>query len=543
VYDRAKAERPIRFYERLLKLTAGRFLGKPFELAAWQAFAIAQIFGHVDSNGQRLVSEAFIQIAKKNGKSEWAAGLALYLLLADNEPAAEIYGAAASRAQAGLVFNVAAKMVGQSRELHDRLKVYRRSQRIVKRADPWSFYQVISADANTGDGVNPHACIFDEIHRQRHTELYNVLKFGMSARSQGLMLGITTAGAQDASPLARGLYEKARRVQRGELKDPSFFGLVFEGDQKRWQNRGKPGTAQSREAILSGKAKSPWKRKPTGWYAANPSLEGNPGGFLRLADLESDCRDAQQSPAQLNDFLRLRLDLWTESVVRWIPQEKWDDCKGKVHDADDYGGRRCFIGGDLSSTRDVTAIVYLIEDGAGWTLLPKLYLPEVGVELRSRADGVPYAHWAAQGYLTLTPGPTINYDYILRDVLELSKIFSVDSVTFDRWNAQGLAQDLDDEGFTVRLISQGFGDMSPAAKEFERMVYAGELLHGGNPLLDWMVSCTEVATNTTGEIRPKKPDRQTSTKRIDGVVAAINAVTGLMRDEGDGGIGITVLSA
>lgn len=528
MFSRAKALRPVNFFEKVLRLTVGRFRGKPFSLLPWQLFALCHIFGNVDSVGSRLCREAFIQVAKKNGKSEFAAGVALYLLLCDNEPAAHIYGAAASIEQAGIVFHTAAEMVGQSRHLSDRLIVRKRSKRIYLRRDPASFYQVISSDAATGDGINPHAMIFDEVHRQRDTELYSIGKFGMAAREQPLMFGITTAGAEGESPVAQAGYMRAKLRETG-VSDPKFFGLVFEGNRKRWKVKGKAGRPVTRATMLKG-GKNLWRRKPTGWYAGNPSLEGNPGGFLKLADLEDAAAAAEAAPVGLNDFLRLRLDIWTESVNRWIPGETWKKC-GRRLDLEKLEGRRCWVGADLSTTRDITAVAFLFEpeeDGAPYVTFGRYYLPQEGIDAKARRDNQPYPSWASQGHLTLTPGPTIDYHRIYQDIIELSKLYDIQSVTMDRWNAQSIADDLSEAGLELTLIGQGFGDVNAGLKELERMIHKGPkaFQHDRNPVLAYNCACAEALSNANGDIRLKKPDRLKSTKRIDGMVALGNAMVG-----------------
>ena len=525
MFSKAAAVRPIRFFERVLKLTVGRFRGNPFHLMPWQRFTLAQCFGNLDSNGLRLVREAYIQIAKKNGKSEFAAGIGLYMLLADNEPASHVYGAAAAKEQAGIVFNVASEMVKQSRMLSERLVVHPSRKRIILRRDPASFYQVISSDDNTGDGINPHAVIFDEVHRQKSTGLYSILKYGMAARDQPFMLSITTAGAQDVSPVAQAYYNRAQ-VQ-AETKDPSFFGLVFEGDKKNWKKKGKPGAACKDSTIERGGKL--WRRKPTGWFAGNPSLEGNPGGFMRVADLEREVVSAEAAPATLNDFIRLRLDIWTESVSRWIPSEQWKAIEKRTN-REKLQGERCYLGMDLSSTRDITAVAWTFELGGGkFESFGRYYLPEDGIEARAKRDNVPYQLWASQGFLTLTPGVSVDYDFIYRDIVELSKLYQVASITSDRWNAQGLASDLSQAGFEVRLIPQSFTEVSPAAKEVERLIRSKDLRHDKNPAMAWMCACTEIITNSEDLIRLKKPDRKKDSRRIDGMQALVNSFVGLAK--------------
>lgn len=537
-FNTPKVQRVNRFFERVLKLTTGQYWGKPFELAPWQKFANAQIFGPCDSDGLRLVREVYLTIAKKNGKTEWMAGLGLAILLLDEEYAAEVYGLASSREQAGICFRTAQRMVAQSRILQERLQVYTGSKTIaLRRGGGFSFWKVLSADASTGDGPNPHAVLYDELHRAKDAELYDTMKAGADTRAQPLIIGATTAGDED-SGLAKRQHEYAELVQNGDIQDRSFLPLLFQHtDPKDWKNQGQPGVANSTEEIESGGKL--WLAPPTGWYAANPSLEGNPGGFIKLEKVEQSAKKAETNPLELQNFQRFRLNMWMSTVARWIPDEEWRACRVQL--PEDLDGCRTWVGVDLSSTRDITAVAWLIDCRGQLLLDVRFYMPDHNLQERSKADQLPYASWAAKGLLTLTPGRMVNYDRVFEDIRSMP--LDIDSIVIDRWNAGNIAQDLDAEGYDVRMISQGYGDLGPACKEFERLLGEQEIGHNGNQIMDWMVACTETQQDNQGNIRPKRPNRKRSRKRIDGVAAAINAVVAYQRGGEDEDVGITVLSA
>jgi phage terminase large subunit-like protein len=299
-FDQRKADDAVRFFESYLRHTKGRFAGTPFLLKPWQAQIVRDIFGTVDGEGCRQYRMAYIETPRKNGKSELAAGIALKLLLADGEPGAEIYSAAADRNQAAIVFKVAASMVRRSPALRRRCRILDSARTIVApRTD--SVYRVLSADGPRQHGLNPSGVIFDELHTQKELgdgSLWEALTTGSDTRTQPLIFAITTAGIPGESPLWEQLHNEALEVLRDPAADPRLYAVIYAaGDDDDW----------TQEAT---------------WFKANPAL----GDFLDLTSVRADCLRAQRNPVYENTFRRLRLNQRTQQETRYIPIAEWDAC-------------------------------------------------------------------------------------------------------------------------------------------------------------------------------------------------------------------------
>lgn len=512
-FDQVKADLAVRFFEQCLAHTKGIFARKPFLLPPWQATIVRDLFGTVRRNGLRQYSTAYVEIPKKNGKTELAAGIALFGLLMDDEPGAEVYSAAATREQAALVFRVAAQMVRQSEELSDLCRIVDYSKTIYLKEDPNSFYKAISADAGTQDGINPHFVIFDELHRQKTRDLWDVLKMGSDTRTQPLLFAITTAGVHGESPVCWEQHEYARSILKGIFTDPSFYPVIYAlGDGEDWAFEGEPAR----------------RGKPaTGWFKANPAL----GDFLRVEKVREAAEKAKRVPAEQNSFRRLRLNEWTSQETRWIALAEWDAC-GEPFNPIELIGKPCYAGLDLSSTQDITALVLLFPEGDQLFVLPTFWLPGDGIAEKSRKDRVTYDLWAKQRLVELTPGNLIDYAGIRQRINELGEMYDIREIGMDPWNGTQLMTQLEEDGFKVLPIRQGFASLSAPSKEFERRILSRSLRHGAHPVLRWMMDCTSVRQDPAGNIKPVKPDRLQSTKRIDGIVAIINGLARVMVQKG-----------
>jgi len=492
-FDAAAAERVREFFRKFLRHSKGEWAGKPFELLPWQwEDVVAPLFGWKRPDGLRRFRKAYIEIPKKNGKSTLAAGLALYLLVADGEPGAEIYSAAADRDQASIVFNEAALMVRASPGLKGRALVTDSRKQI-----GWplsnSYYKALSADVPTKEGLNWHGLLFDELHAQRTRRLWDALMYGGIARRQPLSVAITTAG-YDRESICYEQHEYARRVTEGQVRDLSFLPVLYAAG-----------------------AKDDWT-KSKAWRKANPSM----GVIFSEASLARDCQEARESPRKENAFRQRRLNQWTEQAERWLVMEKWDACGGEA-DAGALAGRPCYAGLDLSSTTDLTALVLLFppaEEEKGWSVLAFFWAPETGARKREDRDGVPYLTWAKEGLVELTPGEIVDYDRIRTRINALGERYKICEIALDRWNATQLATQLDGDGFTVVPFGQGYASMSGPSKELEKRILAGELAHGGNPVMRWMAANAAVERDAADNIKPSK---KKSTERIDGIVALVMA--------------------
>ncbi|MGB7479862.1 MAG: terminase TerL endonuclease subunit [Burkholderiaceae bacterium] len=495
-YDGAAAERAVQFFAKVLTHTKGEWAGQPLVLSDWQADQIIRpLFGWKRQDGTRRYRTAYIQIPRKAGKSTLSAGIALYCLLADGEAGAEVYSAAADREQAAIVFEMAKGMADASAALRSRVKSYKRSITVQATA---SSYKVLSADAFTKHGLNASCIIFDELHAQPNRELWDVLTTSTGARKQPLTVAITTAG-YDRHSICYELYSHACKVRDGILIDDAFLPVIYEaGKDDDWQD-------------------------PATWHKAHPSL----GVSVQESYLAAECLKAQQMPAYENTFRRLMLNQWTEQATRWLSMEAWDKCGG---DLPDLAGMACYAGLDLSTTTDISALVLAFPVGGTVHLLPFFFVPQEGVKKRSERDRVPYDQWIKQGHIIATPGAVIDYDYIRAKLNELAERYQIKEIAIDRWNAAQLSTQLSGDGFEMIGFGQGFASMSSPTKELEKRIIAGEINHGGNPVLRWMASNVATEQDAAGNVKPSK---KKSTERIDGIVAAIMCLGRIGVDAGD----------
>ena len=503
-YDKKKADRAVTFIENLCH-TKGKWAGTPFWLLPWQEQLIRDIFGIVKPDGNRQFRTAFVEICKKVGKSELAAAVALYLLYADNEPSAEVYGAAADRQQASIVFDVAKQKVEMSPALMKRSKLMGATKRIVNYSNA-GYYQVLSAEVGGKHGFSVSGLVFDEIHTQPNRQLYDVLTKGSSdARQNPLHFIITTAG-NDRHSIAYELHTKAVDILEGRRVDPTFYPVVYGlKDDEDWEDE-------------------------ANWYKVNPSL----GYTVDIERLRDAYREAKQNPADEITFKWLRCNMWVSSTVAWIPDAIYMRGNEPI-DMDALAGRDCYAGLDLSSTGDITALVLIFpprDEEEKYVLLPYFWIPEETIPRRVKANSVPYDIWEKQGYIMSTEGNVIHYDFIEKFIMDLSEKYHILEIAVDRWNATQMIQNLEGEGFTIVPFGQGFSSMSAPTKEFYRLLMEGRIIHGGNPVLRWMAGNVVIDTDPAGNIKVTKAK---SKEKIDGIVAAIMALDRCIRQEGQSG--------
>ena len=497
-YDKAAADYAVGFIECLCH-TKGTWAGKPFELIDWQERIIRDLFGILKPNGYRQFNTAYIEIGKKNGKSELAAAVALLLCCGDGEERAEVYGCAADRQQASIVFEVAADMVRMCPALGKRVKILASQKRMVYLPTN-SFYQVLSAEAYSKHGFNIHGVVFDELHTQPNRKLFDVMTKGSGdARMQPLYFLITTAGT-DTQSICYETHQKAKDILEGRKIDSTFYPVIYGAkEDEDWTD-------------------------PEVWKRSNPSL----GITVGIDKVQAACDSARQNPAEENSFRQLRLNQWVKQSVRWMPMDKWDACAAPV-DAEELKGRVCYGGLDLSSTTDVTAFVLMFpptEEDEPFAVLPYFWIPEENLELRVRRDHVPYDVWQKQGFLMTTEGNVVHYGFIEKFIEELGEKYNIREIAFDRWGAVQMVQNLEGMGFTVVPFGQGFKDMSPPTKELMKLTLEKKIAHGGHPVLRWMADNIFIRTDPAGNI---KADKEKSTERIDGVIALIMALDRAIR--------------
>lgn len=486
-WDADAAERVISFFPACLNHTKG-FIGK-FELAPWQQDIFATLFGWKRPDGTRRYREAFVAVPRKNGKTSICAGLGLYCLSCDGEKGPEVYCAAFSRDQATLLFDPAAHMVRKNPRMADSLVIHDSVKRIIDHRCG-GFMRAIPAEAASSHGFNASAVIFDELHTQPNRELYDVLKTSTGARKQPLFVSITTAG-YDRHSICWEVWEYARKVRDGIIEDPHFLPVVYEmpegGD---WTDRKL-------------------------WRSVNP----NYGVSVSAEYLEESFNRAMAIPAYENTFRNLHLNQWVEQATRWFSMDRWDEGD---RDPDIVYGDECWAGLDLSATTDVSAFVMAFPrpDGS-FAVRCKFWVPGDSARERELRDRVPYGLWQRDDAITFTPGASVDYDMIRKDINDLREQFNIHTIAIDRWNANQLAHQLQADQFNVGFFGQGFASMNSPSKLLESLIAEGKLVHGGDPVLRWMASNVAVETDAAGNIKPSK---KASTERIDGIVALCMAL-------------------
>lgn len=534
-FDAGRADLVCEWFPKYCSHNKGLFAGQSFDLLDYQQQLILRpLFGWVDQRGIRRFRKSYIEIPKKNGKTQLIAGLALYMLLADQEPGAEVYVAAADRFQAGILFKAASAMVAANTKLQSRLTVHRNA--ILSNNDPAAFFQVLSSEASTKHGPNIHCLIMDELHAQPDRDLVETLTRGVIARDQPLILMITTAGDDDESICAEEC-EYAKGVLSGRIEDEQHLPIIFEArPDEDWQS-------------------------PATWARVNPGL----GYTIQLPALEAFAREAANEPRKQNDFLRYHLNRWVNQATAWIPVDWWDACKAPMPSDDVLRSATCAVGIDMAQKIDLasgTAVFRLPleeparRDDAGEievlseapdgtvvkhkhrlnyriAIMPAFWLPQDTIRERAKKDGVPYDQWVKQELLYETNGAVIDSDAIVNyfapdgDLVTRFPLLRQAQFGYDPAFATEIALDLRDvHGYQVVEVLQGYKYLSEACQVFEALVKSGRVIHGGHRLLRWNLENVAVKTDDSGRIRPVKPRK--ATKRIDGIVATLIALSRLM---------------
>lgn len=513
------------FFERYLTLT-GDYAGQPFTLMPWTRQVLRDVFGTLDDDGLRQYRDIYLEVPKKNTKTTFCAGLVLYCLASSTNSGTEVYSAATSKDQAAHVFRAACQMVNRNATLTRRLRIIDSSKRILRRDDATISYAAISADGDIHDGIQPAFVVRDELHRWRTRkalELNEILERGMITRREPLVIDITTAGEANESPLCWRRHEYARQVGEGTLQDRRFYGKIWAADLQKYDWR-------SREARRQ----------------ANPSHEDN-GGYLTDSAIEDLCIKAQNDPRAKNDYLRYHLNVWSFGHYGdpAIDMGKWQAAGGStdlrtwpMYDVErlvsewDLRGRECYAGIDASWTTDLTALALIFPpeaDEGQWTLVPFVWLPEEKVKEREFRDKVPYSEWVRRGFLEATPGSAVDQDAIVERLDWARDKFDLRDVAFDPWNFKATAQRLERQGYLMVDIPQNYGHLSEATKKLLELIETGQLRHGNNPVANYCASCLNLQGDRKDNVQPAKPERLKSSKRIDVIAAAIDALARVVR--------------
>ncbi len=485
-FDRKAAIRAIGFIEKL-KHTKGKWAGQRFKLESWQQFILWNIFGWMKADGTRRFRYAYVEIARKNGKTALSAGIGLYMLFADGEARPEVYSAATVKDQARICFSDAVEIVKKT-DLKNYLSPYRNS--IVYELKGGTM-KPLSSDYGTHDGLNPSCGIIDEFHAHKDSGMFDVIKSAFGARRQPLMFIITTAGfnKNGACYAYRG---NVIKILQGINEDDSLFGIIYTLDSKEeWDN-------------------------PKMWIKSNPNL----GVSVFPEYLADQVNDAKNRPEAVRNVMTKNVNLWVDAEKTWILDDMWQKCIGTT-DIESLRGCQCWGGLDLSNVSDITAFVLLFHENEKFQLLPFFWIPEDKMMEKIRKENINYDKWAALGFVKVTAGNVLDYDFVKADILQIIEIYDLQSTAYDRWNASQTIIDLQNEGMECSPFGQGYGSMGAPTKEFEKMVLTEKIEHFGNPVLRWMMASTVVKTDPAGNI---KPDKEKSSQKIDGIVASIMAL-------------------
>lgn len=491
-FDRDDAQFVIDFF-RVLKHSKGKWAGKPFDLAPWQKFILWVLFGWKRADGTRRFRIAYTEVSRKNGKSTLAAGIGLYLLVADGEAGAEVYSAATKMDQAKIIHQEAIRMVRKSPSLKKRCGICVNNIHV---AATHSKFEPLGADAKTMDGLNPHGATVDELHAHPDGSVWDVLRSAIGARTQPLLFAITTAGFNTQSFCYTEQRDYATKVLDGLIEDDSYFAIIYTLD------RGS-----------NGELLDDWKDESV-WLKSNPNL----GISVSLDDMREMCKEAESSAAKLNNFLVKKLNIWTTQDIRWIDMEKWQACDDFV-DEKDLEGYPCYAALDLSSNIDISCWGLLFPNIEGKTVfLPRFFIPKDNALARAKRDRVPYLQWIQDGYIFATPGNVIDYEFIDAQIEKDFQRFDIRLVGIDRWGFEPRRQRLEALGVPISKMvafGQGYASMNSPLGSLEKMYYSGDLVHNNNPVLSWMASNMAVKQDPAGNIKPAKDK---SSEKIDGMV-------------------------
>jgi phage terminase large subunit-like protein len=515
-FDAKRAQRAIDFFEKILVHTKGRYAGTPFILEPWQKEIVTRIFGTVAYDEQheewiRQYRLAWIELARKNGKSELLSGFALLGLCADDEESAEVYSVAVDRDQAGMVYMVAKRMVELSPILSKRLEVVDSRKRIIDKKTN-SFYQVLPGDAGGALGTNPSMVLFDEVLTQRDRHLWDAMRQGFGTRKQPIMIAATTA-AYTTAAFALEEHEYGERVIADPSIDPARY--VFMRNLPRewdWENEGTPAVYDGDTLVTPA----------TGWYWANPAL----GSFLSLGTLRAEAQEAKEKPTAQNSFRVFRLNQWVSQANRWLDMSVYD-ANGELDVfRESLAGFAAFGGLDLASTSDFCSWVLAFpgspedESAEGFTILPHFFIPRSAVERRAPMK-THFELWEREGFITVTEGNSTDYDEIERHIGRDAETFIVRAFGYDQWNATQVVGHLEDGGLTAVKVPQTAARLNDPCKWMETLIADRHFYHGRNPVLRWMMDNVELDVTGDGLVKPSKAK---SGEKIDGVAATLNAL-------------------
>lgn len=508
-FDEETGERPISFIETFCKQSQGD-LGAPLELELFQRAYIQALFGFLDKEtGYRRFRETMFLVGRKNGKTTLMAGIALYLLTADYEGAAEIYSVATKKDQARKALTEAVNMIKQSPELRAVLKKRRND---VYFAATSSKFEALASDSNTLDGLNSHGVIIDELHAIRDRNLYEVMKQSTSSRRQPLIVMITTAGTVREC-IFDDMYEYACRVADGEEVDEAFLPILYELDER-----------------------SEWL-DPKMWIKANPGL----GKIKQVETLRSFVERAKKNPADRAGVLCKDFNVRENGSTAWLPFDVINN--EATFDLADVYDTYAIGGCDLSSTTDLTCATLLIRKPNDKTVyvLQHYFLPQARIDeladKKQRSGGhsndeAPYKLWAERGLLTACQGARVNYSDVTAWFVQMREQYKIDcwKCGYDRALAGYWVDEMTANGFTMDKVIQGTYTFSQPMRELGAALQDKLVNYNNNPVLKWCLSNTGKKEQGLNNIMPVKISEK---RRIDGMVSLLNAWVVYVRDYED----------
>lgn len=507
-----EAQAVLDFFPGCLCHSIGEWAGRPFELLPWQRDdVLSPIFGWVrrDNPQLRRFHTAYIEVAKKNGKSTLAAGVGNFLFRGDGEPGAHVFSAATKKEQAALVHDEAVRMIRKSPRLCDGVRI-NETTKTVSHIATSSKYSVIARDARGEEGKNIHGLIADEMHVWTDRAFWESLRYGGAARRNWLFFLITTAGIYDPATIAWELHQYAEDQIKGAVVDTRSFAYICAADK----------SVIDTDSLLD----------PAQHKKANPSYND----VIDPAEILEAAHSAKRKPSERLSFCRYRLNVWTHQAEGFIELAQWKNCE-VIQDEEDLYGREAYGGLDLSTKRDLTAWVLLVvpnDEDPRWHLLVRAFAPKGTAEMREAKAGTPYMTWGQEGHLILTPGDTISYDTILEAMTEDRNRFEIKGIGADPWMLEPFRQQLEKHGIDVTPVEQTLKWMSEPTKRFEELYIAGNLTHAANPVLEWCARNVVPYEDGKGNIMPHKGKSQgASKKRIDLITAAVLAVAMALLDQ------------
>jgi phage terminase large subunit-like protein len=489
-YNEARARHVVSFIEKFCVHIEGQWAGKPFILLDWQKEFIGELFGTLDDNGLRQYREAYIEIARKQGKSSLGAALALYMLVADGEYGAQVVSVAKTREQARIIFSMAAKMVHMSPALSSILEV---QKYCILYPKTQSIYKCIAAEAGSAHGMNLHAVLYDELHTIEDGEMYDVLKSSMGARRQPLIMSFTTAGTNRNS-FCYTIHEYAVNVKKGLRTDPRFLSRIFtldEGDD--------------------------WK-DPANWHKACPSL----GKTVQLSYLEDEYNRCRELPSYEVTFKTLYLCIWANAESIWISDDDWMACADPTISIEDFAGQECVLGCDLSAGDDLTAVTALFKRDDKTYIFPFFFIPDFSIAEMGKRNKADYIGWVNNGKMLTTQGKTTDHEQITNWIVEFGRKYKIKTVALDYlFEGRDFAKRLATENIHVTTARTNWKVVSEPTKDFEKLIRNGKLVHDNNPCMRWNVINAVLWKDANGNVRP---DKLKSRSKIDGVMATVLAL-------------------